>query len=126
LPVSYVIDKQNKLVVATVTGVLTLDEVLATRRQLMSDPDFDPSLSQLADLSAVTELDLTAVELKMLAETSPFSLTSRRAFVGERPEVYGLARMYSIMRGLRGDQEIHVFRTRDAALAWVLKKHKAA
>jgi hypothetical protein len=126
VPTSYVIDKQNRLVLNTATGVMTMDDILQGRRQFMSDPDFDPDYSQLADLSAVTEIDLTSAEIKMLAETSPFSLTSRRAFVGDRPEIYGLARMFSIVRGLRGDQQIRVFRTRETALAWVLKKDKAA
>ncbi|HMF91965.1 MAG TPA: hypothetical protein VKL40_15080 [Candidatus Angelobacter sp.] len=126
MPASYVIDKKSRLVMGTATGVLTLDEVLASRRQLMRDPDFDPTFSQLGDLSTVSSIDLTADEVRMLAETSPFSLASRRAFVGERPEVYGLARMYSILRGLRGDQEIRVFRSREAALEWLLEKHKAA
>lgn len=126
MPVSYVIDKMNKLVVATATGVVTVDEILQSRREFTSDPDFDPNLSELGDLSAVTRLDLTADEVKMVAQTSPLALTARRAFVGESPEVYGLARMFEIVRGLRGDQHIRVFRSRDEALAWLLQKDQAA
>ena len=126
MPLSYVIDKKNRLVLVTATGVLTVDEILEFRRQFTSDPDFDPNFSQLGDMSGVTQVVLTADEIKMLAETSPFSLTARRAFVGERPEVYGLARMFTTVRGLRGDQHTRVFRSRDEALAWLCKKDRAA
>lgn len=126
MPVSYVIDKQNKLAIGTATGVLTMDEVLESRRQILGDPDFDPSFSQLGDLSSVTKVDLTADQIKMLAETSPFSPASRRAFVGESLEIYGLVRMYEIVRGLRGDRQIRTFRSREEALAWLLGEERAA
>ena len=126
MPVSYVIDKQNRLVVVTATGVMTLVDVLRFRREVVSDPDFDRSFSQLGDLSAATGIDLTEDEIRLLAQTSVFSLTARRAFVGEKQEVFGLARMYSIFRGLRGDRAIRVFRDRDDAVAWLLEKKHAA
>ena len=125
MPVSYVIDKENRLVICTGTGVVTPDEVMEFRRQIVRDPDFDPSFSQLGDLSGIT-IDLTADEVKVLAERSPFSLTSRRAFVGKHPEAYGLARMFEIVRGLRGDLQVRVFRDREDALAWLLQKEQAA
>jgi len=125
MPVSYVIDKGNRLVVCTGTGVVTFEDIEAFRKQILRDPGFDPSFSQLGDMSDA-KLDLSADEVKILAEQSPFSLRSWRALVGESLEVYGLARMFEIVRGLRGDQHIHVFRTRDEALAWLFEERKAA
>ena len=126
MPISYVIDKRNRLVLTTAEGRVTLDDVLQSRRQLLSDPDFDPSFSQLGDLSAVTGTDITADEVRIVAENSPFSLTGRRALVGESPEIYGLARMFSILRDLHGEREIRVFRTRHEALLWLLFKRDQA
>jgi hypothetical protein len=126
MPVSYVIDKANKLVVATATGVLTADDIWQFRQEVVRDPDFDPNLSQLGVLSDVDRIDLTADEIRVLADTSPFALTARRALVGETPEVYGLARMFEIMRGLRGDHHVRVFHSRAAALEWLLAGSKAA
>jgi hypothetical protein len=125
MPFSYVIDKENGLIMVTVTGVFTVDDALQFRPQVRSEPDFDPNLSQLLDLSAAT-IDLSADEIRILAATSVFSLTARRALVGESHEVYGLARMFSILRGLRGDRAIRVFRSRNEAMAWLLKKEQAA
>jgi hypothetical protein len=126
MPVSYVIDKENRLVISTATGVVTSDEIYTFRGQILQDPDFDPSFSQLGDFSSLETLDLDADEIKVLAERSVFSLTSRRAFVGTSLVVYGLVRMFEIVRGLRGDQQIRVFRTRDEALDWLLGKQQAA
>jgi hypothetical protein len=126
MPVSYEIDKQNGVVLSTGEGVVTLDDVLRFRREVARDPDFDPSFSQLGDLSTAISIDLTTDEIRMLAETSPFSLTARRAFVGDRQEVFELARMFSIFGGLRGDRAFRVFRRRHDALAWLLEKRGAA
>ncbi len=126
MPASYVIDKKNRLVIGTASGVLTLDEILQLREQLKSDPDFDPNFSQLGDFTDVVDVNLTAAAIRMLAESSPFSLTARRAFVGDNPAMYGLARMFQIVRGLRGDEQIRVFRNRDEAMAWLLEKEQAA
>ena len=124
MPVSYVIDVKNKVVIVTVTGTLTVHDVLEFRKQIASDPAFDSSFSQLGDMSGA-KADLSAHEVKMLAESSPFALGARRAFVGTSPVVYGLGRMFEIMRGLRGDQDIRVFRDRDEAMAWLLEKNQA-
>jgi len=105
---------------------MTLGDILRFRREVVSDPNFDRSFSQLGDLSAATRIDLTEDEIRVLAGTSVFSLTARRAFVGEKQEVFVLARMYSIFRGLRGDRAIRVFRSRHDALAWLLEKQGAA
>jgi hypothetical protein len=123
---SYRIDKQNQLVVIQAEGVLTRNNFEEVRRQLMSDPDFDPQFSLLADCSAVTHVDLTAGEVRALADMSPFDLTARRAIVAKKDVVYGLARMFEIVRSLRGDQHIHVFRNCNEALAWLFIKDQAA
>jgi hypothetical protein len=126
MPVSYRIDKRNGLVVIKATGVLTRSEFAETRRRLMSDPDFDPRFSQLADCTRVTRVTITAGEIRALADTSAFNLDARRAIVAKSDPVFGLARMFVTVRGLRGDEGIRVFRDRDQALVWLFKKDEAA
>ncbi len=57
----YKIDKERRLVFSTWSGVLTADEVFAQQRQLVNDPDFDPSYSQYSDFTGVRAVDLNAV-----------------------------------------------------------------
>jgi hypothetical protein len=122
----YRIDRQNQLVVIHAEGVLTRKNFEEVRQQMMSDPDFDPQFSMLADCSAVTYVDLTAGEIRALADVSPFNLTARRAIVARKDVVYGLARMFEIVRSLRGDQYIRVFRNRNEAVSWLLLRDQAA
>ena len=126
MPASYAIDKQKRLVVTCAWGVCTAQDALEFRRQILKDENFDPSFAQLADFSAVTTIDITPGEVRMLAGDNIFSPDSRRAIVVEGQLAFGLARIFETLRGLRGDRHVRVFHTRDEALAWIFLKDRAA
>ena len=126
MPSSYVIDKERKLVITTAWGDCNADDVLEFRKQVLKDRDFDPSFSQLADFTGVTKVDVSPDEVRMLATKSPFSTQSRRALVADNQVIFGLSKMFGILRNLRGEKLIRVFRTRSEALDWLLEKDKAA
>jgi hypothetical protein len=126
MPSSYVIDKERKLVITTAWGDCKADDVLEFRKQVLRDRDFDPSFSQLADFTGVTKVDVSPDEVRMLATKSPFSTQSRRALVADNQVIFGLSKMFGILRNLRGEKLIRVFRTRSEALDWLLEKDKAA
>lgn len=126
MPFSYVIDKERKLVISTAWGDCSADDVREFRKRVLSDHDFDPSFSQLADLTGVTKVNFSPDEVRMLAAKSPFSPQSRRAMVAENQMIFGLSKMYGILRNLGGDKLIRVFRTRSEALHWLLEKDQAA
>jgi hypothetical protein len=126
MPSSYVIDKERKLVITTAWGDCNADDVLEFRKQVLRDRDFDPSFSQLADFTGVTKVDVSPDEVRMLATKSPFSTQSRRALVADNQVIFGLSKMFGILRNLRGEKLIRVFRTRSEALDWLLEKDKAA
>jgi hypothetical protein len=126
MPSSYVIDKERKLVITTAWGDCNADDVLEFRKQVLKDGDFDPTFSQLADFTGVTKVDVSPDEVRMLAAISPFSPQSRRALVADNQVIFGLSKMFGILRNLRGEKLIRVFRTRSEALDWLLEKDKAA
>jgi len=119
MPAFYKIDKERKLVMSTASGVLILADALAHQKQLLKDPDFDPSFSQLLDFTHVTDVQLSSEEVRRLARTTVFSTNSRRAFLANSDLKFGLARMFSIARETFGETGIRVFRNLDAALDWV-------
>ena len=96
MPITTVIDSARKVVFTTCTGTLTLAGVAETCIQLARDPAFDPAYSHLNDLTGISDLHLSAAELKdfVAQKLDPFSATSRRAFVASEPLVFGMARMY--------------------------------
>jgi hypothetical protein len=124
MPVSYEIDKQQRLVVCTATGVCTADDVLRFREQLLSDSRFDPDFSELVDATGVSRAEISPEQVRFVAEGSPFSANSRRALVAANDLGFALLRVYEIVRGLRGDRQVQVFRSRAEALQWLVAVDK--
>jgi hypothetical protein len=120
MPISYEVDKQRRLVVCTASGVVTAGDVLGFHERIVKDTDFNSSFSQLVDCTAITKTNISPKGMRALAEKSSFSTDSRRAFVAASPLGFGLSRVYQIVRSLRGDKHIRVFRNRADALTWLL------
>jgi hypothetical protein len=119
VPADYKIDKARRLVTNTMTGVLTQDEVLTIVDRFMSDPDFDPNFSQLIDCRQVTKMKVNAEDVRQIADREIFSPDSRRAIVVTDAVTFGLGRMYEILRDLKGEKGIRVFRSIEEATDWI-------
>ena len=119
MPAVYQIDKQRKLVTSTGSGVLTREDIAGHMNRLTSDPDFDPEFSQLADFTQGVSVQLGPEDMRLFAERTVFSATSRRAFLVKNDLQYGLARMFEIHRELNGESGIRVFRSLEEAMLWI-------
>jgi hypothetical protein len=106
MPAFYKIDKENRLVMTTGSGILTMADAIAHQEKLQRDPDFDPSYSQLLDFSHVSKIEINSEHIRRIAQDSVFSPTSRRAFLVNNDTAYGLARMFAILRESAGDTGI--------------------
>ena len=126
MPAHYKIDKERRLVMTTVFGVATMADGLAHQEKLRKDPDFDPSFSQLMDYTHVVRFEITAEDVRTLAQQSIFSPHSRRAMLVSGDLAFGLARMFEALRESFGEQGIRVFRNLDDALDWVLARNASA
>jgi hypothetical protein len=124
MPAFYKIDKERRLVMSSGAGTFTLADALAHQEELATDPDFDPSFSQLMDFSHITAFDIDADGVRRLAQRSIFSPQSRRAIIMTSDAAYGLARMFEILREEAGEHGIRVFRNLDEALDWILSKEE--
>ncbi|PYT43933.1 MAG: hypothetical protein DMG47_12400 [Acidobacteria bacterium] len=126
MPASYKIDKELRLVTTIGSGRLRWGDALAHQESLRKDPDFDPSFSQLMDLTQVTQYDIDSNDIHKLTHRGVFSPTSRGAILVEGDLGYGFGRMFEILRDNAGESGIRVFRRRDEALDWVLSKDMTA
>jgi hypothetical protein len=122
MPAFYKIDNERRLVMSTGWGVLTLADSLAHKEKLLNDPDFDRSFSQLLDVTHVTDVELSAEDIRRLALTHVFSADSRRAILVKNDLQFGLARMFEMARDGFGEKGIRVFRNLEEALEWVLAR----
>ena len=121
MPCPYVIVKERRLVITTAEGRLTFAEAKAHQERLKNDPDFNPEFNQLLDTTAVTTLDISTEEAKIVAHGSLFfAPSSQRAWVAPTPHIFGMARFIQAHREMAGAQDhFHVFYERDAALKWL-------
>lgn len=119
MPAFYKIDKEHKLVISTGSGVFDLATALAHQDQLVRDPEFDPCYSQLLDLTQITKVEISAEDVRKLAERSVFWRCSRRAILVVNDLEYGFARMFEMLRENAGEKGIRVFRNLDDALEWI-------
>lgn len=118
MPSSYTIDPVRKLVTTLIWGAATDDDVLGHNGRLRADPLYDPTYQQLADMSGVTEILVTAKTIEDVARGQLFMPGTRRAFVAASDAVFGLLRKYQLHAESSG-QTVEVFRDRKAAEAWL-------
>jgi hypothetical protein len=120
MPAFYHIDKDRKLVMSTASGVLTREDLTTHMQNLLKDPDFNSSFSQLADFSHITGRNLTADDIRDIARTNVFSPNSRRAFIVADDQSESLAEMFAILRDVAGERGIRVFRTLEEGIDWII------
>ena len=118
MPGAYTIDLARSLVLSRGWGVVTDRELLAHVRALTADPRFAPHFRQLADLRDVTDMQVTASTIREMVRLNPFWAGARRALVVTSDVVFGMARMYQILRDESPD-ELRIFRKVDDALQWL-------
>jgi hypothetical protein len=126
VPVFLKIDKERKLVLTTGSGFVTKEEVLAHQDQILKDPDFDPSFSQLADFARLTNTDINMGDLQTFAHRDVFSIHSRRAIIVKSDLAFGFAKIFELYRQVAGARGIRVFRTHHEALNWILAADAAS
>ena len=118
MPVTFEIDVSRAFVTTTVTGTVTVADMLTYQATLVAHPQFSPDFDSLSDFTASDPFTASPDDIRRLAENLPFRPGTRRAYVASSDLHFGLSRMaqaYSAASGL----EAQVFRDRAAALAWL-------
>ncbi len=70
-------------------------------------------------------LDLSAENVRELAQTNVFSSDSHRAFIVSSDAAYGFARAFENLRERMGEHGIRVFRDLEDALLWVFSEKES-
>lgn len=117
--VRFTIESKRQLVIAKFGKQLTAPDIQIYVQDLCAHPSFDPSFSEIADISDVTELPLEGSDfLKLADRVDPFSFESKRAFVAQTPVQKHAARMHKILRSQRN---FEIFQTLEEAERWIEK-----
>jgi hypothetical protein len=111
----------QRLVVLTFDGKANVAELERIGALILSDPEFDPSFSQIIDCNGLTGIDFSTDKIRELTRSEKtFSPTSMRVIVAPQTHVYGLARMAQAF-GARTLPNLVVVRTMAEALEAVSK-----
>lgn len=121
MPIRHWIDKENRLIRAEVSGSFSMDQILATVREAICHPDFEPGFNILSDHTRVTEF-ITADQIKDL--TQHISLyasqlwNARWAVVTAAPASFG---MMSVLSAYLEEvpMSLRAFGNEAEAMAWL-------
>jgi len=124
MPLEYRIDPTRQVVFVKAVGTMTDDEVFGYQREVWSRPEV-AGFDELIDMSDVQRIALPSTDrVRQLAELSArmdSAWPARLAIIAPGDHAYGLARMYAALREMSpgATRQVLVFRTRQAALAWL-------
>ncbi|NNL65915.1 MAG: hypothetical protein HKP30_06720 [Myxococcales bacterium] len=128
MPIHFSIDEAAACVHAQVTGPLQEADPIHFIETLLDHPAYRPGLSVRVDCDALSVRDFTSVAVGRLAAFTRkvqgrFKL-SRVAVVARQPVVFGLVRMYEMLR--EPPHEFRVFREHAEADAWLEERASEA
>jgi hypothetical protein len=93
--VKLTIDVSERLVVCTYYGEINDTESLGFAALIRSDPNFDPSFSEIVDFSQVTAGTVSTVAVRELSRReSIYAPTSRHVAIAPQAHIFGLVRMF--------------------------------
>ena len=118
MPCDYRIDRTRRVVLARGYGPVTETDLTGNRERLSADPDFDPALNLLYDLTEATGVGASPVFPQSFAARSIFADASKRAVVAGDDSVFGVARAF-LAWGAESSANIRVFRNIDEARRWL-------
>ena len=118
MALTQVVDVTRRLVINVASGTVSLSELLENQQALRDDPAFRGSFRSLFDLRRIVDIDLSAEDLRALAEGSPFDPGIRRAYVVSSRAQIGTTRLYQAI--LNADRTTYqIFEDYDEAVAWL-------
>jgi len=121
MPISYEIDRPNRLILTRCVGQTELQEVMRHFEELVNLPDCPPSLDVLLDL---TEMTTVPDSSQLHAAASATARASEQirfdhcAIVASSEPVRGLAMIW-VMFAQQSFQAAEVFRTFEEARGWL-------
>lgn len=111
------IDVRKRRVVVRFGKKVTAQEIGLYAERLRTHPAFEPTFSEIVDLTEAEDLDLGSQDFLRLADkVDPFSPEAKRAFVVRTAVQQHAARMHKILRSTR---KIEIFRSLEEAERWV-------
>jgi len=120
MPVTVTSDQERRFTVTACEGVVTDEEFLRAREQLLADPAFDPTFDRIWDFYAVTHVRVSEAVVARLVAASPNSEKPicRAVVVSERTEpMTAILNFINLTR--QANRRIAAFPDRGRAEKWI-------
>jgi hypothetical protein len=122
------IDHIAKIRIHTVSGDFDFDEIYHVVEEIYEDPDFDPELNSVWDLTNVFGLQLLEPDqLKKLvafvAKERSLHGAIKTALVVAKKIDFGIAHVYELSLKSDSDNEVMVFKDLDKAIDWMKESY---
>jgi len=119
VPISYRIDKSLNAIFTTGSGTVTDADLISHAQRITRAPDVPSGAIALVDFTNVQEDSVSADGVRQVAEIyRARTYTPRTAFVAEADTIYGMSRMFEMLRS-DSEEEIRVFRDIGEAKSWL-------
>lgn len=128
--VTIVFDHVARRRIAVFHGTIHDADLFGAYGALLERPDYDYGADDLVDLRLVTHMDVTSNGLRrlmgMFAEVDAKGVPTRCAIVAPEDAVYGVSRMWQLMREDQVSEELCVFRLMREAEGWLAQGRRRA
>lgn len=125
MPVRLTIDPERKLTITTSEGVVTDEDFIEARRQLLEDPAFDPSFDRIWDFHLVTDAHVSEqVVARLVAESPPTNKPISRAVVMSKQTGPMKAILDFMNHTRQASRRIAAFPDLKSAEEWVINSRK--
>lgn len=95
----YTVIASERLVFVKFGKVLSFDAIKDYAAALSRDPSFDPTFSEIIDISESQDFHMSTQEILKLADmVDPYAIGARRAFVARTPEQIHAAQKHQLLR----------------------------
>jgi hypothetical protein len=123
MPICYRINEEAGRVDLTFTGTVTDADLMTTFQALYRDPQHRIGMAELSDCRPVERMEITGRGLQRLADATRGWLDDsgtvwKVAVVVPSDEIFGLGRMYELLRE-GSPEQVRVFRDPTAAERWL-------
>ncbi len=123
----YSVRKADGLIWIRLAGEMTTDELLGMMDEIVAVEDANPApIDRIADMTDLASAGISGDDLRLLTlvrQSRPVRGPTRLAIAAPGDAEFGFGRMYQMMNE-RPDFAIEVFRSMEAALAWLAEGKK--
>ena len=126
MPIEFFVDAGRRVVFTVAGGAFSIGDAIGHMDRLRADPAFSPAFNQLADFRDVTEVELSGLDVRTLAQQVVFSPSSYRALIITKGVAFGLARMFATLREIAGEPNLKIVGDMEQAADWVSVDRDAA